>query len=75
MQLIHQQEEQYYNMSKLFICDKCGKQFNSPLDEEHFTDEHGVNYTFDMCAPCRKDLREERDNTHKEFFGKLIKHG
>jgi len=60
-------------MAKIFICDRCKKTFNEPLDEEYYTDENGVSYKFDLCAVCREDLRKAREDTHKEFFGKIIK--
>jgi hypothetical protein len=57
---------------KIFVCDKCGTQFDSPLDEERFTDENGNSYTLDMCAPCRGDLNKAREQAHIDFFAPVI---
>jgi len=53
---------------KVFKCDKCGKEFNQPLDEEIIKNEHGVITTYDLCAPCRKKLKEDKEKVHKNFF-------
>jgi hypothetical protein len=58
---------------KYFICDKCGSQFNSPLDEESFVDEHNVTTIYDLCAPCRKDLKADKVQKNKDFFVDVIK--
>ena len=60
-------------MTKLFICDKCGTEFPQPLDEEKYKDEHGNWHVFDLCAPCRADLKVVRAKPEKEFFKVLIK--
>lgn len=60
-------------MTKIFSCDNCGKQFPSPLDEEKITDEHGVTYTLDLCAPCRKLLGEKKQKVHQDFLKEVLK--
>jgi len=60
-------------MTKIFICDKCSKEFPQPLDEEKYKDIHGEWHVFDLCAPCRADLKVERGKPDKEFLGKLVK--
>jgi hypothetical protein len=60
-------------MSKLFICDKCGAQFESPLDEEYHTDKHGILHKYDLCAPCREDLKTKNEKVKKDFFEKAGK--
>jgi hypothetical protein len=60
-------------MSKRFICDNCKKEFLQPLDEEMYKDIHGVWHTFDLCAPCRGELKGKKDKTNKDYFDKLIK--
>ena len=56
---------------KIFICDNCEKEFPSPLDEEKYTDEHGVTTIYDLCAPCRKILQEDKQKPVKNFFNKI----
>jgi hypothetical protein len=58
---------------KVFICDKCKKEFPQPLDEEKYLDEHGEWRVFDLCAPCRKGLKGEEDKSVDTFFKPLIK--
>lgn len=60
-------------MSKIFICDKCKEEFNGPLDEEQYLDENGIPHTFDLCAPCRSELKTKREKVHKDYFEKLLK--
>ena len=60
-------------MTKLFICDQCGKEFPQPLDEEKYKDIHGEWHVFDLCAPCRKKLAGEKDKPVKSYFDKLVK--
>lgn len=60
-------------MTKIFICDNCGDQFSSPLDEEKYTDDNGVSHTLDLCAPCRKKLSDIRKDSDKKFLSKLVK--
>ena len=60
-------------MSKIFTCDNCAKQFPQPLDEEKYRDEHGEWQTYDLCAPCRKELQLERSKPIKSFMDKIKK--
>lgn len=60
-------------MSKIYGCDKCGREFPQPLDEIKYKDEHGIWHVFDLCAPCRKKLKVEREKSDKNYLGKLIK--
>lgn len=60
-------------MAKIFICDSCKKEFSQPLDEIFYKDEHGVNHIFDMCAPCRTDIKSKNSKHDKDVLGKLIK--
>lgn len=60
-------------MAKLFICDDCGNQFPQPLDEIEYRDEHGINHIFDLCAPCRKKIKDKQAKTDKDVLGRLIK--
>lgn len=59
-------------MAKIFVCDKCGTQFNSPLDEEIHADEHGVKTIYDLCAPCRQNLKATDSQTKTDFFAETI---
>lgn len=59
-------------MSKLFMCDRCGKQFSQPLDEEHFKDASGELRTFDLCAPCRAVLKNDRLDVNRKYFNELL---
>lgn len=58
-------------MSKVFECDKCGAKFPQPIDEELFIDEHGVEHIFDLCAPCRKKIKDEVKKANS--LSKLVK--
>lgn len=58
---------------KIFKCDNCGNEFPSPIEEERYKDEHGVEHIFDLCAPCRVELETERKNLHHNFFKKMVK--
>ena len=60
-------------MTKIFICDECGREFPQPLDEIKYKDEHGDWYVFDFCAPCREDLKEVTEEPAKEYFDKKVK--
>jgi len=60
-------------MSKNFICDSCGDIFPQPLDEIEYKDEHGVNHIFDLCAPCRKNIKDKKTKSDKDVLGKLVK--
>ena len=59
-------------MTKIFICDKCGKEYSQPLDEEKYKDEHGTWHTFDLCAPDRADLKVKKDKPSKDYFDLII---
>lgn len=56
---------------KTFACDRCGQEFGGPLDEEQYTDENGVTTIFDLCAPCRKELKTAKQKAEKAYFDKL----
>lgn len=58
---------------KIFICDNCQKQFSQPLDEEMYKDENGNWKMLDLCAPCRKSLKEQKSGVEKTFFDKALK--
>jgi len=62
-------------MSKIFTCDKCGKEFPQPLDEEKYLDEHGVWHVFDLCAPCRKEHTQKKKKNEDDYFKVLKKNG
>ena len=57
-------------MTKLFTCDNCGATFPNAIDEELVTDSHGQLISLDLCAPCRKLLKEAKRG---ESFIKKIK--
>ena len=54
---------------RIFICDKCNTEFPEPLDQEMYKDEHAVWHTFDLCAPCRKNMKTEQNT----FLNSLAK--
>ncbi len=56
-----------------FTCDKCGAVFPQPLDEEKYKDEHGEWHVYDLCAPCRTILKQERGKPDRTFFSKIKK--
>lgn len=58
---------------KIFTCDKCLTQFKEPLDEVLYVDIHGNSYVFDLCAPCRKDLKEKDKKVKTDFFEEIKK--
>jgi len=58
---------------KLFTCDNCGFESSQPLDEEKHLDNHGVWHTYDLCAPCRKKLKEKFKKTTDEFIKAMKK--
>jgi hypothetical protein len=60
-------------MSKQFTCDSCGDTFPQPLDEVFYKDEHGVDHIFDLCAPCRKNIKDKKTKSDKDVLGKLVK--
>jgi hypothetical protein len=60
-------------MSRQFTCDDCGRVFAQPLDEIEYKDDHGVNHILDMCAPCRKKLKDKQEKTSKDVLSKLVK--
>lgn len=60
-------------MSKQYICDNCGASFVFPIEEEKFTDEHGIVHILDLCAPCKNKLITEKQKESKAFFEKLLK--
>lgn len=62
-------------MARIFKCDNCGKEFPEPLDQEKYTDEHGVTTMLDLCAPCRKLLSDARQKPEDDFLGKIAKKG
>ena len=62
-------------MARLFTCDKCGAEFPEPLDQEMYKDEHGVTTMLDLCAPCRKLLKQARQKPEDNFLGEIIKKG
>jgi len=57
---------------RIFICDKCDEQFTQPLDQEMYKDSHGDWHSLDLCAPCRKKLKTERQKPEDDFLGKLV---
>ena len=58
---------------KTFTCDKCGATFPQAIEEEKYKDEHDVWHVFDLCAPCRKKLAEDKNKPIESYFDKLIK--
>lgn len=60
-------------MSKLFICDNCKKEWNGPLDEVQHLAVNGVLESYDLCAACRKVLKEEKQKAERTFFDKIKK--
>ena len=58
---------------RIFICDSCKKEFSEPLDQEEHVDIHGVIHIFDLCAPCRKKLKEDEDKPKKDLLKKMSK--
>lgn len=58
---------------KHFVCDKCGKDFPQPLDEEKYKDIHGNWHVFDLCAPCRSGFSKSQKDSVDKFFKKLAK--
>ena len=59
-------------MSKLYICDKCGKKFKQPLDEVRITVGNKF-YVLDLCAVCRKKIDDEIRTYRINKLKKLIK--
>lgn len=55
---------------KVFTCDKCGLTSPHAFDEEKYPDENGKERTYDLCAPCRKDLKDKREKLQRDFFKK-----
>jgi hypothetical protein len=60
-------------MSKIFICDNCGKEFPQAIEEEKVLDEHGVWHVYDLCAPCKNGLNEGKQTAVKDFVKKFKK--
>jgi len=60
-------------MTKIFVCDKCKKEFPQPLDEEKYKDEHGNWHVFDLCAPCRGELDTDKKKPEKDYFEAILK--
>jgi hypothetical protein len=58
---------------RIFICDKCNTQFPQPLDEEMYKDVNGNVHILDLCAPCRKDLKDKKEKPNKDFFENILK--
>jgi hypothetical protein len=56
---------------RIFICDNCKREFPEPLDQEKHTDIHGVTTNYDLCAPCRKKLKDEKAKPVTGFFAKI----
>jgi len=62
-------------MARLFTCDDCGTSFPEPLDQEMVKDEHGVWHTIDLCAPCLKKRKENKEKIDKDFIKAMLKKG
>jgi hypothetical protein len=58
---------------KTFTCDSCGDVFPNALDEIFYKDEHGIGHVFDLCAPCRKKIKDKQEKSNKDVLGKLVK--
>ena len=62
-------------MTKIFQCDSCNKKFPQPIDEEKYKDEHGNWHVFDLCAPCRGELKVKKEKPEKDYFDAILKKG
>lgn len=54
-------------MSKIFICDKCKKEFPQAIEEIQYKDEHAVWHVKDLCAPCKNKLEDNKKKLDKDF--------
>jgi hypothetical protein len=57
---------------RIYICDRCKKEFPQPLDEEKYK-QGNEWFTLDLCAACRKELKAQKEKPIKEFFEPLLK--
>lgn len=51
---------------RVFKCDRCNTEFKEELDREVHNGK-----TYDLCAPCRKDLRDSKIKVERDFFKKI----
>ena len=66
-------ESEDINISKHYICDKCGKEFPQAIEEEKYKDVHGKWHVFDLCAPCKNSFKTKKDKPSKDYFETIIK--
>lgn len=59
-------------MTKIYVCDKCGKEFPQALDEEKYKDIHGDWHVFDLCAPCRSEFDTKVKKPKKDYFDAIL---
>ena len=55
-----------------YFCDRCGQQFGGPLDQVTIVDGNGVTTVYDLCAPCRQELKDTDIQTKQDFVSSLM---